>query len=53
MKKKIKDLTLQEILNICAESKCVTCRINNICGIKPYGFLGSVMQKEIEVEKDE
>lgn len=53
MKKKIKDLTLEEIMNICAENECITCKINNICGIKPYGFLGSVMQKEIEVNEDE
>lgn len=52
MKKKIKDLTLQEIKEICFYSHCLSCPFNRAyC----YGVLQTIlnvdMEKEIEVEK--
>lgn len=56
MKKKIKDLTLEETNKICtSSSKCKSChlQINKLCLISMIGFLKEQdLNKEIEVEEE-
>lgn len=55
MKKKIKDLTLEEVKNICEKNKeCDTCPLI-IAGMFPCGIANCtfVEDKEIEVKEDE
>lgn len=61
MKKKIKDLTLKETLNIClkSENRCDLCLLNDEiwgCVARTSGgqvFIENEWQKEIEVEDNE
>lgn len=61
MKKKIKDLTLEEIDKICNNTGCGRCPLffcedchyNNVCLNEDLGGLYSFLNKEIEVEENE
>lgn len=56
MKKKIKDLTLEELLNICIKYSCEDCPLNTIVCDKYFNIsdlYDMKLNKEIEVEDDE
>ena len=48
MKKRIKDLTIEEQINICKQQhECVCCPLINVCGKLPY-----YIENEKDLEKD-
>ena len=56
MKKKIKDLTLEEIRKICENKKCTNCILLTYLSwyfCKVNNYLDDVLEQEIEVEDDE
>lgn len=58
MKKKIKDLTLEEILFICDNTgfhECISgeCRINRLCGILGLGHILSISEEDKEYFESE
>lgn len=58
MKKKIRDLTLENIINICAHTHCLNCPLHNNCidecMLTDVNLISSeTLNKEIEVEKNE
>lgn len=59
MKKKIGNLTLKEMRNICADRfkkgfpYCKDCPIYCVCGLSPDDMKREDLDKEIEVEEDE
>jgi len=50
MKKKIKNLTLEEINEICSKQLCTYCPLNNFCDNK-FIMSNKDLETEIEVEK--
>ena len=57
MKKKLGDLTLKELSEICFnKTTCNNCPLLDYCIVKPYRMKsdgGFIFNKEIEVEEDE
>lgn len=58
MKKKLKDLTLEEILFICDNTdfhKCITgeCKINRLCGILGLDHMPSISAEDKEYFESE
>lgn len=48
MKKRIKDLTIEEQISICKQQhECVCCPLINVCGKLPY-----YIENEKDLEKD-
>jgi len=48
MKKPIKQLTIEETINICkSQHECVCCPLVNVCGKLPY-----YMEREKDLEKE-
>ena len=57
VKKKIKDLTLEEMINICAHTHCLNCPLHNNCTdecmIIDFNIISNeTLNKEIEVEEN-
>lgn len=54
MKKKIKDLTIGEVVAICKKHffnpSCNSCELRNYCGFTKYIKEPELMEEEIEVE---
>ena len=54
MKKKIKDLTLEEVTKICKNNSCYDCPLKDApCYEGFYAVVNSGLDQEIEVEDDE
>ena len=53
MKKKIKDLTLEEVKTICKNNSCDECPLKDApCQEGYYALVNSELNQEIEVEDD-
>lgn len=50
MKKKIKDVTIEEQINICKKQyDCISCPLQRICAELPIQFKKNDLEKEIDV----
>ena len=54
MKKKVKDLTLEEVTKICKNNSCDECPLKDApCQEGYYALVNSELDQEIEVNSDE
>lgn len=50
MKKKIKELTIEETINICKKQyDCISCPLQHICAELPVSYKKNDLEKEIEL----
>lgn len=50
MKKKIKELTIEEIIHICKRQyDCYSCPLQHICAVLPIQYKNEDLEKEIEL----
>lgn len=50
MKKKIKELTIEETINICKKQyDCISCPLQHVCAELPISYKKNDLEKEIEL----